>query len=84
MTPEEERDALGKALYNVLYNLHRTYGSTAGPYGGIGGQAITTFCHVKDPYTDADQTMNDEADQVLRTWVRGKEERGEELELKNV
>jgi len=30
----------------TIWSGHFSYGSTAGPFGGIGGQAITSFQHV--------------------------------------
>lgn len=65
----ELQDRLGQALFDVLRGLHRTYGSTAGPYGGIGGQAITTFCFVDHAYDDEDQGMEDNAEAALNEWL---------------
>lgn len=46
-----QRSQLRDGLIYVLQDLHPSYGSTAGPWGGIGGQMITPWCHVNDPYT---------------------------------
>lgn len=76
--------ALAKSLYNVLYDLHPVYGSTAGPYGGIGGQAMTQWCHVKDPYNETHETMMYKAHGALRDAIeQGRLEGLEILEENN-
>lgn len=65
MNNEEE---LVTALYVVKYELHPVYGSTAGRYGGIGGQAMTPHCALNYPdrHDLKDIEASDWADTVLR------------------
>ena len=68
MTEEEQ---LTLALYIVLVELHPMYGSTAGRYGGIGGQAITAHCSINYPdrHDLKDYTARDWAEGVLRAAI---------------
>jgi hypothetical protein len=68
----DEIDELGEALHNVLHRLHRTHGNTAGPRGGVGGQSLTSFCHVISPYSEEDLIMAEKAEVVLLRWARAK------------
>lgn len=45
----KERDELLLALYALLRAAHPMYSSTATWHGGVGGQALTQGCSVKDP-----------------------------------
>lgn len=44
----EQRNRLRFLLYQVLYTMHPTGGST-NP-GGVGGQGLTTFCHIVNSF----------------------------------
>jgi hypothetical protein len=77
----EERDALTRALYDVLYTLHPIYGNTSGPHKTIGGAAMTTWCHVKDPHWGNFQEVLDQAEDTLRSSLRRAEDEGRDLDL---
>lgn len=49
--PRADLDALVCALDALLFDMHPVYGSTSGPYHGVGGAAMTTWCHVTDDRT---------------------------------
>lgn len=58
------------SLYAVLWSAHSTHGNTAGPRGGIGGQAITAHCHILDPYPSSmNWTQMDLPSEFLREWI---------------
>lgn len=78
-TAEEERDALVRALRNVLMALHPVYPSTAGPHGGIGGAAMTPWCHVNNPYTDEHNRLLTNAEDTLRAAYQNAEREGRTL-----
>lgn len=42
----EKRARLVKALHVAVVEMHPIYGSTTGPFGGIGGAAMTPWCHM--------------------------------------
>lgn len=62
---------LAASLYAVLYDAHTDHASTAGPRGGIGGMAITSHCHLIDPYPRSmDWAELDLPSEFLRQWIR--------------
>jgi hypothetical protein len=71
-------DELGQALYDVLYVLHRTYPNTTGPVAGIGGQAMTSFCFVQQPYTPEDSEILERVERVVYEWMQEKNARDDE------
>lgn len=59
-------------LYKLYHELHPTYSSTSGPHGGIGGQAMTQWCHVTRPYTVEHEELILEIDNAVGAWIRSK------------
>lgn len=61
---------LAASLYAVLWLAHTTHGNTTGSRGGIGGQAITSHCHILDPYpASMNWTQLDLPSEFLREWI---------------
>lgn len=62
---------LAASLYAVLYLAHTTHGNTTGPRGGIGGQAITSHCHIVSPYgASMAWTQLDLPSEFLHEWIK--------------
>lgn len=74
-----ERDELARQLDRVLFDLHPVYPNTTGPYGGVGGQAMTPWCHVIRPYTEEHEQRRHEAEEALRAQFLRAEREGYDL-----
>lgn len=77
MTIEQEESKedidYGELLYKLYIELHPVYSSTSGPYGGVGGQAMTQWCHVKDPRIQDDELLI-QIEQAVGRWARERSE----------
>lgn len=69
----DEKYNYPELLYKLYYELHPTYSSTTGPHGGIGGQAMTQWCHVTQPYSIEHEKLISEIDGAISAWIRNKE-----------
>lgn len=74
-----ERDELARHLFRVMHDLHPVYSSTAGPHGGIGGRAMTQWCHVTNPHTSKHESIFYDADGAWREQFRRAEREGYSL-----
>jgi hypothetical protein len=70
-----DQDVLGQALYDVLYVLHRTYGTTKGPFEGSVVNEETDFCFVNRPHTSEDFEILERVEGVARDWMNDKRAR---------
>lgn len=62
---------LAASLYAVLYNAHTVHSNTTGPHGGVGGQAITSHCHIIHPHPASMYwTQLDLPSEFLREWIK--------------
>lgn len=73
---EDRSRELARMLYAVTVSLHRMYGNTSGPHGGIGGSAITMWCHYNDPYTEVDDTMVEAIKSTMGREIKRAEREG--------
>lgn len=64
--PMEE--VLAAALYGVLLEAHPVYPTTAGWRGGIGGQAITQGCSLRDGRPDHREPL-EAIEGILRSYI---------------
>lgn len=62
------------ALFDAFVTLHPVYSNTTGPRGGIGGQAMTPYCAVINPYDAEQQDVYDRVDKVIHDAYRWREQ----------
>ena len=79
MTSTDGLDELVGALDAALNGMHPVYSSTTGPYGGVGGQAMTQWCQRNSPSSVVWDEYVNRAEDVLRKHCQRLEREGRSI-----